>query len=108
MLDSPNNKHFEVGIDLASEAYGLLHIGHKWVYNRNSAFRPYFKVGPTIMLRPEQQLATFLSPANFQLRLCGGFEKLIRVPMSLRFDIETAWVSGGYEAVVAIGYAWAW
>ncbi|HEX4924995.1 MAG TPA: hypothetical protein VFV50_12955 [Bdellovibrionales bacterium] len=108
MLDSPHNRHFEVGVDLTSQSHGLLHLAYKWIYDHNSSFRPYWKAGPTIMLVPNEQLGTFLKPANFQARAGVGFEKLLRIPMSLRADLETAWISGGYEVALAFGYSWAW
>ncbi len=48
MTDSSSSKHFEFGVDLTAEAYGLLHIARKWIYNHTSAFRPFLKVGPSI------------------------------------------------------------
>ncbi|MEQ1875021.1 MAG: hypothetical protein ABL958_00150 [Bdellovibrionia bacterium] len=108
MFDSPNNRHIEVGVDLTSESHGLLHIGHKWVFQHNSAFRPYFKIGPTVALVPNEQLGTFLKYENYQARVAGGFEKLLKVPMSLRFDLEAALCSGRAEFATALGYSWAW
>jgi len=107
MFDSPTSRHVEVGFDLKSESHGLLHIGYKWVFHHNSAFRPYFKAGPTVIMNPNEQLGTFLKPENYQARLAGGFEKLLKVPMSLRFDLEAALGSGRTEFASALGYSWA-
>ena len=108
MADSPNSRHLEVGVDLTSESRGLLNVGLKWVYNRNAAMRPYFKMGPSVVLNPTEQLGTFLKHDNYQARVAGGFERLSKVPMSVRFDVEAALGSGVFIAVAAIGYSWAW
>jgi hypothetical protein len=42
------------------------------------------------------------------LRVAGGFERLLKAPMSLRIDLEAALTSGGYECALALGYSWAW
>jgi hypothetical protein len=108
MLESATKKHFEVGVDLTSDTLGLLHLARKWVFNSTTAFRPYVKAGPTIKLVADQQLATFLKVENYQLRVAGGFERLLKAPMSLRIDLEAALTSGGYECALALGYSWAW
>lgn len=108
MLDSPHSRHHEFGIDLTSQSHGLFHAAYKWVFDHNSAFRPHLKFGTTVMLVPSEQLGTFLKASNYQLRGAAGFEKLLKAPMSLRCDLEAAWISGGYAAAFSLGYSWAW
>lgn len=108
MFDSPTSRHVEVGVDLTSESHGLLHLAYKWVYNHNSSFRPFLKIGPSIVLNPSEQLGTFLKPENYQARIGGGIEKLLKVPMSIRIDLEAALGSGRADFASGLGYSWAW
>ena len=100
-------KAFEAGADLISDGTGVAHFSRVRIYSRGR-FRPYSKWGGGVRIIPKDGLITFLKTENLQGRAAIGFEHLLAPPMSLRFDAEATISLQTVQALVVMGYSWAW
>jgi len=106
MFDSTSNKHWELSIDAFSNTKGMIYFAHRWILNSTSGFRPFYKLGASTLIKPEEQLGAFFAVSNYQARIGIGTEQAFFLPMSWRLDLEAAYGSKGAMAAVIIGYSW--
>jgi len=103
-----DQQYWETGIDVMNDGGAIPHFGLKWVWNRTSIFRPYFKMAGGILLYASDSLAGLLKTENLLLRPSSGFEYFLQGNSSARLDVDWIFHSQHVGAQVAIGYTWAW
>lgn len=100
-------KAFEAGADLLSDSSGAIHLSRRYIFSR-SRFRPYTKAGFGLRVVPADQMVALLKYQNYQLRGAIGFEHLFRLPMSFRSELEVTAGMRSFQAILSLGYVWAW
>lgn len=105
MFTTESRLNFEAGADLLSDGSGAIHVAQRKVYGQ-SRFRPYIKAGVGVRIVPSDQLATFLRHENYQLRLAGGFEHLVRDPYGFRLEAEIMASARSQAGSVLAGAVW--
>ena len=107
---SPNYRspQWEVGADLLTTSIGQISAAKRWIVTPRSSFRPFYKLGMTHKVQPDEQLASFTNFKNYYIEGTVGIEDLLAPPMSIRMDLvlqvgtEDVWVGAIF------GYSWAW
>jgi hypothetical protein len=104
---TPAMKIYEGGADIIGDGTGNLHFSRKIVYSR-SEFRPYIKVGAGLLVNPSDGLVTFIKYQNYQIRAAMGLEELLRIPRSMRLELEGTLGGNTTQASITAGYVFAW
>ena len=97
----------EAGADLSRDGTGTLHFASRQT-SGNDRFRWFYKLGGGIRIIASDQLVTFLRLRNWQARLSGGFEFTVSDPVSLRFDLDSVFSTGGVSFIGTLGVQFAW
>ena len=108
MLPQSKSPHLELGVDLTSKSFGILHIGKKWIIKERTNFRRYYRLNLSHKLEPSKQLATLITFENYYVSAGIGFEKLLFSPASLRVELEVALGMNSSWSILTAGYSWAW
>lgn len=108
MLPRRRSPQMEAGADILSDSRGQLHFGLRNILYERQYFRPYFRAGISLEVEPDDQLAAAVDFENYQLRFSLGFEDVVKLPMSARFEIEGSISSTDQTLYLVGGYSWAW
>ena len=87
-IESYYSPHWEVGVDLTSDDFGLISFGSKHTWNEKGIYRPFYKLGVTHKLNPDDRLASLTNYKNYMALAALGFENSLRGVVSLRLDLE--------------------
>lgn len=101
-----HSPQLEVGADIIESLNGQFHIAKRWIINERYSFRPYYKLGATVVALGREGLATFTNIDNYLAKASLGLEDYYKEPMSLRWELE---VGGGLEyffLYLTFGYSW--
>ncbi len=107
LLQDADLRSYEVGADVISNGTGQVHLSRRWILSR-SRFRPFYKGGMGFSVDPGDGISAFLKYQNFQGRGSIGFEQLVAPPMSIRVELEAIASISTQEAILSLGYSWAW
>ncbi|MES2962455.1 MAG: hypothetical protein V4760_01100 [Bdellovibrionota bacterium] len=102
MFTTEKRENYEAGAHLLSDGSGAIHFAQRKVYGQ-SRFRPFIKAGAGVRIVPADQLATFLKHENYQIRVAGGMEQLVKVPYGVRIETELMVSSRSQAAAVLLG-----
>lgn len=102
-----SRSRYEIGADQISGGNGAIHLARKWVFD-DSKFRPFSKAGLGLIVEPQNNIASLLKHKNFLIEGSLGFEYLIFDPQSIRVEIEGGLGSETLQALLLLGYVWAW
>lgn len=108
LLPKPRGTRWEVGVDLTTMDRGHFHIYRRKIYNEKGAFRPYYKYGLTTKLIGSEKLGTFVNKDNYILGAGIGFEDIVRIPRSIRLELEALVGQKDILIVFTYGYSFSW
>ncbi len=108
MMTSMTHRHWEIGVDIASESRAFLHASLKWVSTQTEKFRPFFKVGIAQRWDRADELESLVDYKSYSLRGTAGWELLTIDPASIRFDIELQIGADEVTGLCTLGYSWPW
>jgi len=103
--DSAN--HWELSLQLVTGGFGQFFACWKHVFNPTDRLRPFVRIGPGGHISPDQFLATFLYSKNWLATAGGGFEYVMKDPMSLRLELNAQSdlnVAASYN--ILAGWSW--
>ncbi|MCB9025068.1 MAG: hypothetical protein H6625_02015 [Bdellovibrionaceae bacterium] len=106
LLPRNHSPQLEIGADVIKDFNGQFHASKRWIINERSSFRPFYKLGLTIIAIGKEGLATFANSENYLAHASIGLEDYYKRPMSLRWELE---LSGGKEyffLILSFGYSW--
>lgn len=98
----------EIGVDLSSNSTGFFNIAYRWIHKERSYFRPYFKIGMSHNIIPDEKLASFTNSDNYYLLAGAGLEDLLSPPMSVRLEIHSIIGLRFIGLGLSFGYSWGW
>ncbi len=80
-----NLRSYVLSGEIISDENGLLSFSRRWNHSR-SRLRPYHQIGLSVIIDPEDQIATVLLLEHYLLRLGVGVEYSVGGSFSLRLD----------------------
>lgn len=98
----------EIGADVVVGIGGHLHFSVRHILYDRNFFRPYFSWGATHEVIPDDGMATFTNFDNYYARGSVGFENVVKLPRSVRVELEALVGLKKYMLVLSYGYSWAW
>lgn len=96
----------EFGADLVNKYGGHLNFAVRTTFYERGYFRPFWLWGLTHEAVPEDKLATFVNLENYYLRIGIGFEDVIKLPKSVRLEIEGLAGTEKQMYKICLGYSW--
>ncbi|MCB0393878.1 MAG: hypothetical protein KDD25_04935 [Bdellovibrionales bacterium] len=108
MFASKTGTHWDLSVDVNSNASGHMIFSRRWVFYRLERFRPHTKTGLALLLSPVDGLGSFLRFTNYNFYASVGFEDLISDPMSMKLELELIAGSEQMAALLVFGYVWGW
>jgi hypothetical protein len=99
--------HWELTLQLLTGGFGQFFATYKNIINPTKRMRPFWRIGPGGKVVPDQFLATFFYSRNWLILAGGGFEYVMKDPMSLRLDFN---VQSSLEMAISysalVGWSW--
>lgn len=108
LVPKVHSPQLEVGVDLVSDSTGFFHFAYRWISAERSPFRPYFKIGASHNLIPNEKLASFTNTNNYFVLSGIGLEDLLSPPMSVRFEAHLLIGIKSISIGLSFGYSWGW
>lgn len=108
LLPRRRSPQWEVGFDIVTDEGAHISVGQRYIINPRSPFRPYFALSGLLVAQAEEQLATITDYKNYFIKMSGGFEDIIKLPMSVRIEAEFAVGIERQFALLNFGYSWGW
>ena len=108
MLPRRRSPQWEIGFDILTEEGAHVYLGKRFITNPRRPFRPYFTVSGMLSAQAEERLATITDFKNYYVKLGAGFEDIIKLPMSVRIEVEFAVGLERQFAIFNFGYSWGW
>ena len=96
----------ELGVDLLSHFGGHLNFGVRYILFQRNYFRPFFLWGMTHEVVATERLATITNIDNYYLRLAVGMEDTLKLPKSIRLELETLIGLEKQMLLLCFGYSW--
>jgi hypothetical protein len=106
LLPSQFSPKWEFAAALATVGDGLISFSRRSIYNEKGAFRPYFEIGLTNKLVPDEKFATFSNWDNYLVRFALGLADIRQPPRSAQLELEIA--AGADDILVLFTYGAAW
>lgn len=108
MFPSETATHWEFAADVLTSSEGQIELSRRTIFDEMFSFRPYYRYGAFLRMRPQGQLASFAEFKQYGVVGAVGLENLVLKPASLRIEIAVA-VGGEHQFVMGtIGYSWGW
>ncbi len=108
MLPRTHTPQVEFTFDLLTNSKAHFSGMLRRIFYEREAFRPYIKAGATVQLDASERLAAFSDWDNYLARASIGFEDAIKLPMSVRIEIEVAANTHDQMLIFNFGYSWGW
>lgn len=96
----------ELGADILPDYGGHLNFGVRHIFRERDYFRPFFLWGLTHEAVARDGLATLTNFDNYYLRGSVGFENVIRLPQSVRIELEARAGLAKQLLILCVGAAW--
>ncbi len=96
----------ELGVDFLSRYGGHLNLGVRRIFFERNYFRPYYLFGLTHEVVAKDRLATVTNIDNYYVRIAAGMEDAIRLPKSVRLEIEARLGLERMMLFLSLGYSW--
>lgn len=101
-----NLRSYVLSGEIMSDENGLLSFSRRWNHSR-SRFRPYHQLGLSVLIDPEDQIATVLLLQHYLLRAGAGVEYSVGGSFSLRLDALALVGTKTRQAGAGIATVWA-
>lgn len=108
LLPRRRSPQWEIGFDVVTDEGAHIYLGKRFISHPRRPFRPYFTVSGMLSAQAEERLATITDYKNYYMKLGGGFEDIIKLPMSVRLEVEFAVGLERQFAMLNFGYSWGW
>ena len=108
MLPRAHSPQVEFTFDLLTNSKAHFSGMLRRVFYEREALRPYLKGGVSVQLDADERLAAFSDWENYLARASIGFEDAIKLPMSVRIEIEAAANTKYQMLIFNFGYSWGW
>lgn len=96
----------ELGADILPDYGGHLNFGVRHIFKERDYFRPYLLWGLSHEAVARDGLATLTNFDNYYLRGSAGFENVIRLPQSVRIELEVRAGLAKQLLILCLGAAW--
>lgn len=103
-----NPHRLEFSFELYNKGAAAINASRKWYLMNMGKYQGHLKAGLGFYLNPSQGIATIVDVKNLGINLQIGFEKTLKPPVSLRFDIDAFIGQRETLFLVNTGYSWAW
>lgn len=100
-----NLKSYELSGEVISDGTGLLSLARKWNLSRGR-LRPFYQLGLSILIDPDDQFATVLYLKHYLIRAGAGFEYSFGGSFSLRADLLALLGAGSQQAGAGLALVW--
>ena len=108
LVSRKRQPQWEVGLDLFSNSVGYIHGGLRWVSFSDNYFRPYYKLGLAHSWQVNEKLVSLINWKNYFFKAAVGLEDVIKLPISIRLEIELGVGVKERFVLLSLGYSWAW
>ena len=106
MFPSQSSPHIEVGFEITTLGHGYTHVTRRHIINERRYFRAFYKYGVALLLDPEKNITNVVELQNYQFRGGIGIEDVLKIPMSVRLEIEVLYGTAGLLTLASLGYSW--
>lgn len=107
LLTTKEKLQLEVGVDTLTDGTGILHFARRWTYSTDEV-RPFVKLGGGLIVDPKNQIGAFLKHELLLAEGSLGVEAHLWGSSSVRIEIEAGIGLETQQALMAVGYNWAW
>ncbi len=108
MLPRRRSPQWELGFDVVTNEGAHIYLGKRFIAHPRRPFRPYFTISGMLSAQAEERLATITDFKNYYVKFSGGFEDIIKLPMSVRLEVEFILGLERQFALLNFGYSWGW
>lgn len=91
--------------EVSSDGTGLLSFSRRWNHS-SGRLRLYHQVGLSLVIDPDDQLATVLYFKHYLLRLAGGVDYSVGGSFSLRLEVLGLLGAGSQQGGAGLGLVW--
>jgi hypothetical protein len=96
----------ELGVELLSEFGGHALFGVKRTFFDRTLYRPFYLYGISHEFVPKERIATVTTYKNYYLRGSIGFEDTLKMPKSIRVELEARLGIERQMILLNFGYSW--
>lgn len=106
----PRNKspRWELGFDILLDGGAHVSIGKRFIWSEPHSFRPFLKLGGLLAAQAEEKLATVSDFDNYYATGSVGFEDVLKMPMSVRLEMQLVAGLENQFLIFNFGYSWGW